>query len=164
MRSNNFDGMVCSIAGVLDELGDRWAVLILRDLALGLRRYEDLRKSTGITNATLTDRLRHLEEHDLIERRPYQTNPPRHEYLLTPRGRDTILIMQALAQVGDKWKIAGSNGPPLKFVDRKSGKSLKLALVEEKSGALANPKDVRPAVGPGADDLVKWRVASYEAK
>jgi len=164
MRSKNFDGMVCSIAGVLDALGDRWAVLILRDLALGLRRYEDLRKSTDITNATLSDRLRHLEEHGLVDRRPYQTNPLRNEYLLTPKGRDTILIMQALAQVGDKWKIAGSNGPPLKFVDQKSGKSLKLALVEEKSGKTVNPKDVRPEAGPGADDLVRWRVANYEAK
>jgi len=164
MRSKNFDGMICSIAGVLDELGDRWAVLILRDLALGLRRYEDLRKSTDVTNATLTDRLRHLETHDLIERRLYQTNPPRHEYLLTPRGRDTILIMQALAQVGDKWQIAGPGGPPLKFVDRQSGESLKLALVEEKSGKLANPGDVRPEAGPGADDLVRWRVASYQAR
>jgi DNA-binding HxlR family transcriptional regulator len=164
MRSKNFDGMVCSIAGVLDAVGDRWAVLILRDLALGLRRYEDLRKSTDVTNATLSDRLRHLEEHELIERRLYQTNPPRHEYLLTPKGRDTILIMQALAQVGDKWKIAGPDGPPLKFVDRKSGKSLKLALIEEKSGSVVNPRDVRPVAGPGADDLVRWRIATYEAK
>ena len=53
--------MTCSIAGVLEAIGDRWAVLILRDLSLGLRRYEDLRHSTGVTNATLSDRLKHLE-------------------------------------------------------------------------------------------------------
>jgi len=164
MRSKNFDGMVCSIAGVLDALGDRWAVLILRDLALGLRRYEDLRRSTDVTNATLSDRLRHLEEHELVERRPYQTNPLRHEYLLTAKGRDTILIMQALIQVGDKWQVAGPDGPPLKFVDRKSGKSVKLALVEERSGRVINAKDIRPEAGAGADALVRWRVANYENK
>jgi DNA-binding HxlR family transcriptional regulator len=61
MRSKNFDGMACSIAGALEAIGDRWAVLILRDLSLGLSRYEELRRSTGVTNATLSDRLKHLE-------------------------------------------------------------------------------------------------------
>src|SRR5262245_23058111 len=67
MRSKSFEGMVCSIAGVLDAVGDRWAVLILRDLSLGLSRYEDLRKSTDVTHATLSDRLKHLENNELIE-------------------------------------------------------------------------------------------------
>src|SRR6185295_12403935 len=114
MKSKSFDGMVCSIAGVLEAVGDRWAVLILRDLSLGLSRYEDLRRSTDVTNATLSDRLRHLEENELIERRQYQSNPARYEYGLTPKGRDIILVIQALAQVGDKWAVAGA-GPPLKF-------------------------------------------------
>ena len=72
MKSKSFEGMVCSIAGVLEAVGDRWAVLILRDLSLGLSRYEDLRRSTDVTNATLSDRLRHLEDNGLIERRQYQ--------------------------------------------------------------------------------------------
>ena len=69
MKSKSFEGMACSIAGVLEAIGDRWAVLILRDLSLGLSRYEDLRRSTDVTNATLSDRLKHLEEHELVERR-----------------------------------------------------------------------------------------------
>src|SRR6266571_1346304 len=103
MRSKSFEGMVCSIAGVLDAVGDRWAVLILRDLSLGLSKYEDLRKSTDVTHATLSDRLKHLEENELIERRRYQTNPERFEYVLTRNGSNVILVIQALAQVGDKW-------------------------------------------------------------
>ena len=75
MRTKIFDGMVCSIACVLDAVGDRWAMLILRDLSLGLSKYEDFRKSTCITHATLSDRLKHLEDNELIERRRYQTNP-----------------------------------------------------------------------------------------
>ena len=78
MRSKSFDGMVCSIAGVLDAVGDRWAMLILRDLGLGLRRYDDLRQSTDVTHATLSDRLKHLEANGLIERRLYQTGPDRY--------------------------------------------------------------------------------------
>jgi len=164
MRSKGFEGMACSIAGVLDAVGDRWAVLILRDLGLGLSRYEDFRKSTGVTNATLSDRLRHLEQNGLIERRQYQTGPDRYEYVLTRKGRDIILVIQALLQVGDKWAITGEAGPPLKFVDRTSGRSVRLALVDEKTGGRVRAADVRPRPGPGADDLVRWRGAKFESK
>jgi DNA-binding HxlR family transcriptional regulator len=164
MRSKSFEGMVCSIAGVLDALGDRWAVLILRDLSLGLSRYEDLRKSTGVTNATLTDRLRHLEENELIERRLYQAGPDRYDYLLTRKGSEVMLVIQALLQVGDKWAIAAGLGPPLKFVNRNTGRAVKLALVEEKSGEPVRFRDVWPQAGPGADDLVRWRLSKFEEK
>src|ERR1700681_4364229 len=127
MRSKSFDGMACSIAGVLEAIGDRWAVLILRDLALGLRRYEDLRRSTGVTNATLSDRLKHLEDNELIERRRYQVAPERYEYVLTPKGRDIILVIQALAQGGDKWVVSGDAAPPLQFVERNTRHCVKLA-------------------------------------
>jgi DNA-binding HxlR family transcriptional regulator len=164
MRSKGFEGMVCSIAGVLDALGDRWAVLILRDLSLGLSRYEDLRRSTGVTNATLSDRLKHLEEQGLIERQQYQSCPDRYEYVLTRKGVDIVLVIQALAQVGDKWAVTGEAGPPLRFVDKRSGRAVKLALVDEKTGEMVRRRDVRPRAGPGADDLVRWRLAKFESK
>ena len=134
MRSKSFDGMACSIAGALETIGDRWAVLILRDLMFGLSKYEDLRRSTRVTHATLSDRLKHLEENDLIARRRYQTNPERYEYILTRKGRDTILLAHALIQIGDKWAISGKHGPPLRIVDRKSGRAVKLALVDAETG------------------------------
>ena len=164
MRSKGFEGMACSIAGVLDAVGDRWAMLILRDLGLGLSRFEDFRRSTGVTNATLSDRLRQLEQNELIERRQYQTSPDRYEYVLTRKGRDIILVIQALLQVGDKWAITGEAGPPLKFVDGATGHGVKLALVDEKTGERVRMTDVRPRPGPGADDLVRWRVAKFENK
>lgn len=164
MRLKGFEGMVCSIAGVLDALGDRWAVLIMRDLSLGLSRYEDLRKSTGVTNATLSDRLKHLEEQGLIERRQYQSGPDRYEYVLTRKGVDIVLVIQALAQVGDKWAVTGNAGPPLRFVDKRNGHALKLALVDEKTGEVVRRRDVRPRAGPGADDLVRWRLTKFESK
>ena len=164
MRSKSFEGMVCSIAGVLNALGDRWAVLLLRDLSFGLTKYDDLRKSTGVTNATLSDRLRHLEENGLIDRRLYQTGPDRHEYVLTRKGSDVMLVIQALLQVGDKWGVTGESGPPLKFVNRNTGRAVKLALVEEKSGETVRFKDIRPLAGPGADDLVRWRLEKFGQK
>src|SRR5260370_9486193 len=128
MKAKSFDGMACSIAGVIEAIGDRWAVLILRDLSLGLSRYEDLRRSTGVTNATLSDRLKHLEDNELIERRRYQTNPERYEYVLAAQVRDTVLVMQPLLQGGDRWAGSGNAGPPRKFVERQSAHAVKLAL------------------------------------
>src|SRR5258708_7792087 len=161
MKSKSFDGMACSIAGVLEAIGDRWAVLILRDLSLGLKRYEDLRHSTGVTNATLSDRLKHLEDHELVERCRYQTSPERYEYVLTAKGRDLILVMQALLQVGDKWAVSGNAGPPLKFVDRKTGHVGKLAIVDNETRERVNPRDLHPQPGPGADELIHWRFARF---
>jgi DNA-binding HxlR family transcriptional regulator len=161
MKSKSFDGMACSIAGVLEAIGDRWAVLILRDLSLGLSRYEDLRRSTEVTNATLSDRLKHLEDNELIERRRYQLNPERHEYFLTPKGRDIILVIQALAQVGDKWAVSGNAGPPLKFVDRRTGHTVKLAMVDKETGQRVRAQDLLPQEGPGADELVRWRLTYF---
>jgi DNA-binding HxlR family transcriptional regulator len=161
MKSKSFEGMTCSIAGVLEAIGDRWAVLILRDLSLGLSRYEDLRRSTDVTNATLSDRLKHLEDHELVERRQYQTNPERYEYVLSSRGRDTILVLQALLQVGDKWAVSGDAGPPLKFIDRKTGRAVKLARVDNETGQRVRLQDVQPQAGPGADELVRWRLTHF---
>src|SRR5437764_14950477 len=131
MKSKSFGGMACSIAGVLEALGDRSAVLTLRDLSRGLRRYEDLRRSTGVTNATLSDRLKHLEDNELIERQRYQVNPERYEYVLTRKGRDTILLLQALAQLGAKWAVSGNPRPPLEFVNPKTGKPGTLPMVAQ---------------------------------
>ena len=150
--------MTCSIASVLGALGDRWGALVMRDLILGLSRYDDLRRSTGVTNATLSDRLKALEQSGLIERRLYQCRPDRYEYVPTLRGRDVGLVLQAMAQVGDKWNLAGLDGPPVRFVDRRSGRDVKLMFADAQTGKQVSAKDVTVAVGPGADELTEWRV------
>ena len=158
MRSKDFEGMACSIASVMGALGDRWGALIMRDIILGLTRYDDLRRSTGVTNATLSDRLRALEQNGLIERREYLSRPLRHEYVPTSRGRDLALVLQAMAQVGDKWNLAELDGPPLRFVDRRSGRDLKLVPTDVETGAAVDYKHVTVEIGPGADDLTSWRL------
>lgn len=165
MRSKSFEGMACSIATTLEAVGDRWAMLVLRDLMLGLSRYDDLKKSTGITNATLADRLRQLEQSGLVERRLYQSGPDRHEYLLTAKGRDLALVMQALAQVGDQWRLQEQQaGAPLQFVRAQSGQPVQLALVEKESGKPVPLAELRVQAGPGADDLMRWRLSKLAGR
>lgn len=162
MRSKGFDGMVCSIAGVLAAMGDRWGLLILRDLTLGISRYEDFRRSTGITNATLSDRLKHLEASELVTRRRYQVKPERFEYLLTAKGAQVAALMPVLAQLGDALGVSGAPQPPLVFVNRKTGAPVRSSFVDQHTGEPIAPADVAVTAGPGADDLVRWRLSHID--
>jgi DNA-binding HxlR family transcriptional regulator len=90
----------CPIAKVLDLLGDRWTLLVIRDLLFtGKRRFGELLGSPeGIPTNILTDRLRRLEEGGLVEKNPYQLRPPRYEYQLTAKGKDLLPALRALAE------------------------------------------------------------------
>jgi len=104
----------CSIARTLEAVGDRWTLLILRDLFRGVRRFERLQQDLGIARNLLTDRLRRLEDADIVERTPYQDRPLRHEYHLTDRGRDLSPALVALMTWGDRW--CAVDGPPTLLV------------------------------------------------
>lgn len=151
MKPKSFVGMRCSIAGALEAIGDRWAILVLRDLSLGLRRYDDLRASLGIPTTTLASRLKHLEAHGLIERVRYQERPPRDEYRLTKKGADLWKVMTALREWGDRWDASGYGAPPLEVVDRDTGRELRLALVDPETGRKVPSDRIRYRAGPAAD-------------
>ncbi|MCA8427488.1 helix-turn-helix transcriptional regulator [Burkholderia seminalis] len=159
MRSKGFDGMVCPIAGAMAVIGDRWALLILRDLVLGLSRYDEFRQSSGITNATLSDRLKHLEANGLVERKRYQVNPDRFEYLLTRKGWQIARVMPVLAEIGDSLGVSGASAPPMKFVNRKTGAEIRLGFIDQNTGEEVGTADLIIEEGPGADDLLRWRLA-----
>lgn len=158
MKAKGFEGMSCSIASVMGALGDRWGTLVMRDILLGLRRYDDLKKSTAITNATLSDRLKTLESNGLIERQLYQTRPERYEYLPTEMGHDIGLVLLAMLQVGDKWNLAELEGPPLQFVHQVSGHALKLAVLDTSNDEVVDPKAIVAQAGSAADEITLWRL------
>ena len=92
----------CAIAGTLDVLGDRWSLLIVRDLLLrDALRFADLAAAAeGVPTNTLADRLHPLEEHGIVAREPYSDRPPRYRYRLTDRGRDLAPVLDAMATWG----------------------------------------------------------------
>ncbi|KRB41579.1 helix-turn-helix domain-containing protein [Phenylobacterium sp. Root700] len=161
MRTKSFSAMTCSIAGALEAIGDRWAILLLRDLAMGLTRYDDLQASTGMPTTTLAGRLKHLEATGLIEKRPYQERPPRFEYVLTPKGRDLWKVTTALREWGDRWDASGLGAPTVELIDGESGRQIELALVDVETGAVVPRSRARLRPGPGADDLVRARFAKH---
>ena len=94
----------CPIARSLDVIGDRWTILILRDLVVsGPRRFQDFERSLrGISPNTLSTRLKRLEETGIVERRFYEQHPPRAEYLLTEKGNDLRPVLRALLEWGQR--------------------------------------------------------------
>ena len=99
---------MCSIADALSIVGDRYALLVTRELLYGRTRFRDIAAGTGAPRDVLTSRLRQLEQAGIIERRPYSEHPPRHEYLLTDAGRELQPILLALQAWGDRHVNPGS--------------------------------------------------------
>ncbi|MGD1951880.1 MAG: winged helix-turn-helix transcriptional regulator [Leptolyngbyaceae cyanobacterium] len=94
----------CPIQFVLDRLGGKWSLLILRELWDQDRRTHELLSAlSGISSKTLTAKLRSLEEYGIIERRAYAEIPPRVEYAITPKGKELQPVFTALYQVGQHW-------------------------------------------------------------
>lgn len=154
MKTRSFSGMRCSIAGALELIGDRWALLVVRDLSLGLSRYDDLRASTGIPAATLASRLKHLATSGIVERVRYQERPPRDEYRLTRKGRDLWKVSVALREWGDRWDATGFGSPAVEMVDRLTGRPVTLALVDAVTGEVLPLERARLRPGPGADEAI----------
>jgi DNA-binding HxlR family transcriptional regulator len=98
-----FERSCCPITNALDIFGDRWTLLIIRDLILGKRRYQELISSAEkIASNILADRLKKLEVADLISRRAYQKNPERYEYFLTKKGESLKPVLAAIASWGQE--------------------------------------------------------------
>jgi DNA-binding HxlR family transcriptional regulator len=93
----------CSIADALELVGDRWSLLVLREIGFGVRRFSDIRTNTGAPRETLTARLRKLEDAGVIERRRYSQHPPRDEYLLTDAGRALTPVLTSLRKWGERY-------------------------------------------------------------
>lgn len=159
MRTKSFAGMACSIAGALETVGDRWSLLVVRDLILGLSRFDDLQSSTGIPPQTLATRLRQLDQSGIVTKRPYQHRPRRYDYVLTDKGRDLVVVMTALREWGDRWNLHGTIGPPLQVYDKTTGHGVTLALVDTNTGDIVTPDQLAARPGPGANRSMLARLS-----
>jgi DNA-binding HxlR family transcriptional regulator len=101
MLNRTYEGDSCPIARVLEVIGERWTILIVRDAILGVTRYENFLARNRIARNVLTARLRVLVAHDILRRSPYRDRPLRHEYLLTERGRKLGSVIAELAEFGN---------------------------------------------------------------
>ena len=111
MLKNTYEGQVCSIARSLELIGERWTLLIVRDIFRRKRRFDEIQQSLGVARNVLANRLDRLVEQGIIEKRLYQERPPRYEYFLTEKGIDLWPVLASLIKWGDKHE-PGEHGPP----------------------------------------------------
>ncbi|MEV2268955.1 winged helix-turn-helix transcriptional regulator [Nonomuraea africana] len=97
--------VTCSIAQAAAVVGDWWSLLIVREVARGHRRFEDLLSELGISRKILTERLKHLVDNGVLERRPYQTSPIRHDYVLSEVGSALTPVLISMQDWADRWLV-----------------------------------------------------------
>jgi DNA-binding HxlR family transcriptional regulator len=114
MQRTNFGELTCSIARTLDVIGEPWSPLILRDVWVGIRRFDQIQKDLGISRKVLTERLRWLVESGILTREEYSQRPTRSQYVLTAKGAELCELLMVMVKWGDRW-MAGDAGPPVLY-------------------------------------------------
>jgi len=148
---STYDSDTCSIARTLALIGDRWTLLVLRDVANGVRRFDEIAGHLGIARNILSRRLAGLAQAGLIERTAYREPGARerHEYRLSGPGRELVPILLAFMQWGDR-NLAGPEGPPALVRHADCGAPIRVSLTCAEGHELGERPRVRLEPGPGS--------------
>lgn len=141
MRHTRFDKMDCSIAQSLDQIGDWWSLLIVREVMLGKRRFSEFESALGISRNILTERLKRLVAVDVLRKQDVGKHGPHWEYALTEKGRDLFAVVTALRQWGDRW-VYGDGDAPVVVKDRAKGRPIAEMRVTDEDGQALGLADV----------------------
>ena len=140
MKRTPFCDMPCPVAQTLEQVGEWWTLLILREAFLGRRRFGEFQQQLGIAKNVLSARLRKLVEQDILERRPSAEDGREVEYRLTEKGRDLMPVLLALAQWGERWIYAGRS--PLRYRNRHTGAELQRLTPRDRDGVELAARDL----------------------
>ncbi len=149
MQRTRFGDMACSLARTLDVAGEPWSPLIIRNVWVGITRFDDLQRDLGISSKVLTERLNWLVDQGMLERRPYSERPPRYDYVLTEKGLEFCDVLLAVIAWGDRW-TAGEAGPPALFRHRSCGEFTHAELRCAHCGEPLRASEVDIQAGSGA--------------
>jgi DNA-binding HxlR family transcriptional regulator len=141
----------CTIARAMAILGEKWTVVVLRDIFAGIRRFDDMRERSGIPRQVLANRLATLVDSGVLRRVPYREPGarPRHEYRLTDKGFDLYPVLAAVAEWGNR-HLADPEGPPVAIVHRDCGEEVRTVMRCTAGHDALKPREVASAPGPGA--------------
>jgi DNA-binding HxlR family transcriptional regulator len=149
MLRRDYPTQTCSIARTLELVGERWTLLILRNVFLGVRRFDDQQNQLGIARNVLASRLERLVDQQILERRPYGERPVRYEYHLTEKGRALWPVLVELLQWGDRY-APEPGGPPRILRHQDCGGMVGPHRMCTRCGQPLELEDVRSELGPGA--------------
>ena len=148
VERKSFAEMPCSLAQCLEVVGEWWSLLIIRDVFLGVTRFDRLQERLGISRNVLHQRLDRLVETGVITRVRYSEHPPRYDYRLTEKGIDLWPVLTAMRQWGDRH--AAPDGPPMLLIHERCGETAHAELTCSTCGEPIGPRNVRAVLGPGA--------------
>jgi DNA-binding HxlR family transcriptional regulator len=156
MERKSFSDMHCSVAQCLEVVGEWWSVLILRDVFLGVTRFDQFQERLGISRNILNQRLSRLVEAGVLVKVPYREHPPRSDYRLTDKGRDLWPVITAMRQWGDRY--AAPAGPPILVTHKGCGQVSEVISTCSACGEPVGPRDVLAVPGPGAVEPLAGQV------
>src|ERR1700682_2963510 len=157
MQHKSFRNMPCPIARSLERVGEWWSILIIRDALHGLTRFDQFEGSLGIAPNMLTRRLGALVKAGLLEKRRYSEHPPRHEYVLTERGRDFQPVIMAMQAWGTRH--FAPEGASVLLVNAKTGAPADPVMVDRKTGRPLVGTEYVIAPGPAAGESTRRKLA-----
>jgi DNA-binding HxlR family transcriptional regulator len=149
VRQTSFAEFHCSLAQSLEVMGDWWTPLIIRDVAMGLNRFDEIVEDLGISRNLLATRLEDLERNGIVERKQYQARPPRFEYTLAKPGEELLPVLMALTAWGDRW-FPPPAGKPLRLQHRACGHSFTPVVCCSVCSAPVAARSVTIRPGPGS--------------
>ena len=148
MLKRDYESQTCSVARSLEVVGERWSLLIVRSVLLGVRRFDDLQAELGITRSVLATRLQRLVDAGVLKRVPYQERPTRHEYRVTAKGRDLFPVVAHLQRWGDAHAPEPA-GPPRLLEHRDCGGGPDDHLLCDRCGEPLSYFNTTALPGPG---------------
>lgn len=148
MTRTHFDNINCGVAQAVEQLGDGWSLLIIRDAILGATRFQQFESNLGIAKNVLSDRLSKLVEHGVFAKQRLEEPGTRFAYELTAKGRDLWIVITALRLWSDKW-IFGEERVPVKFRDRTTGRAVAGLVAVDADGVPVDASKLEWTRGPG---------------
>lgn len=136
----------CSVARAIERIGDPWTLMILREMFLGSRRFDQFQRFTGASPHILSKRLRQLCDDGILTTRQYSDHPPRQDYVLTDKGLDLWPVIIGLRAWGEKWMPEGANA--VELIHKPHGHPLKPVLVCSDCGEPVTARDSQAHIGP----------------
>ncbi|WP_374584383.1 winged helix-turn-helix transcriptional regulator [Pseudoduganella sp.] len=151
MSKNSFAGMNCPIAQTLEQVGEWWSLVILRNAFCGMSRFQDFQQHLGISTSILAQRLGKLVEHGILLRQASATDARIVHYRLTEKGRALYPVLAAMTLWGEQW-APNPQGARLALVEKATGLPVAGVGILAADGRKLQPEQIETVAGPGADD------------
>lgn len=142
------DSDLCAVTRAMEVLGDRWSVLVLREIFNGVRRFDDIQGHIGVSRSVLSGRLRDLVEYGVLRKTEYQPEGGRvrHEYRLTEMGRSLQVVMQSLMEFGDRW-LTDTPGSTLEVRHKACDAQVHVRSVCDEGHVITEPRELYAQLG-----------------